>query len=75
VDTIREKVGMSLVSELRMPRSPITQYIKFVGAIVADSGQGPLADGFQKLLDLDTIPKGITLEPLAGANPARTGRE
>ena len=58
-----------------MSRSPITQYIKFVGIIIADSGQGPLADGFKKLLDLDTIPKGVTVEPVAGANPTRTGRE
>jgi hypothetical protein len=58
-----------------MSRSPSTQYIKCVGIITADSGQGPLADGFKKLLDVDTIPKVITVEPVAGANPTRTGRQ
>jgi hypothetical protein len=68
---------MSLAPELwmSMSRSPITQYIKFVGITTADSGQGPLADGFKKLLDLDTLPKVITVEPVAGANPTRTGLE
>ncbi len=35
---------------------------------------GTPADDFKKLLDLDTVPKGITVEPVTGANPTRTGR-
>ena len=66
---------MSLVPELWISRPPIMQYNKFVGIISAGFGQGPLADGLKKLLELDTIPKGITVEPVAGADPTRTGRE
>ena len=75
MDTIRETVGMSLVPELWMSRSPIAKHVEFVGTTVADSGQGPLADGFKSLLDLDTNPKGVTVELVARANPTRIGRE
>jgi hypothetical protein len=65
---------MSLTSELAKPNSPITQYLRFVGAIVADAGRGaPWAAACKRLLDLDSIPTEVAVAPMPGANPAMVG--
>jgi hypothetical protein len=64
---------MSLTTELAKRSSPITQYLRFVGAIVADTGRGtPWAEPCERLLGLDGLPE--TMVPtVPGADPGMVG--
>jgi hypothetical protein len=65
---------MSLTSELDKPTSPITQYLRFVGTLVADAGRGaPWADACKRLLGLDNLAVSTTVAAVAGANPSMVG--
>lgn len=65
---------MSLTSELDKPSSPVTQYLRFVGTLVADAGRGaPWADVCKRLLGLDALSASTTVAPVAGANPSMVG--
>ena len=65
---------MSLTSELATPSSPITQYLRFVGTLVADTGQGtPWAEPCEQLLGLDVLPGSMTVPLVPGADAAMVG--
>lgn len=65
---------MSLTTELAKPSSPIAQYLRFVGALVADTGRGtPWTEPCKRLLGLDALPGSTTVPPVAGADAAMVG--
>lgn len=65
---------MSRTAELADAHSPITQYVRFVGTIVADAGRGaPWAGLCRQLLNLDALKSDVVVQPVAGANPAQVG--
>ena len=65
---------MSLTTELAKPSSPITQYLRFVGALVADTGRGtPWAEPCKRLLGLDALPGSTTVPLVHGADAGMVG--
>jgi hypothetical protein len=65
---------MSLTTELAKPSSPITQYLRFVGALVADTGRGtPWAEPCKRLLGLDALPGSTTVPLVPGADAGMVG--
>ena len=65
---------MSLTTELAKPSSPITQYVKLVGALVADASQGTLwADPCRRLLGLDALPSATVVPVVPGADAGMVG--
>ena len=65
---------MSLTTELAKPSSPITQYLRFVGALVADTGRGtPWAEPCKQLLGLDALPRSTTVPLVPGADAGMVG--
>jgi len=65
---------MSLTTELAKPSSPITQYLKFVGALVADASRGaPWADPCKRLLGLDALPSATVVPAVPGADAGMVG--
>ncbi len=64
---------MSLVSELADRQSPIREYVRFAGTIVADSGVGLMAAEFKKFLGLDALPKSLVVEPVGTTNLPMVG--
>ena len=65
---------MSLTTELAKSSSPITQYLKFVGAIVADTTRGtPWAEPCKRLLGLDTLPSAAVVAAVPGADAGMVG--
>ena len=67
-------LSMSLTTELAKPSSPITQYLRFVSALVADTGRGtPWAEPFKRLLGLDSLPGSTTVPLVPGADAAMVG--
>lgn len=65
---------MSLTSELAKPSSPITQYLKVVGAIVADTTRGtPWAEPCKRLLGLDALPSAAVVPAVPGADAGMVG--
>ena len=65
---------MSLTTELAKPSSTITQYLRFVGALVADTTRGtPWAEPCKQLLGLDALPGSTTVPVVPGADAAMVG--
>ena len=65
---------MSLTTELAQPSSPITQYLRFVGSLVADTGRGtPWAEPCKQLLGLDALPGSTVVPRVSGADAAMVG--
>ncbi len=65
---------MSLTTELAKPSSPITQYLRFVGALVADTARGtPWAEPCKQLLGLDALPGSTAVPLVPGADAAMVG--
>lgn len=65
---------MSLTTELATPTSPITQYLRFVGAIVADATRGaPWAEPCKRLLGLDSLPSATVVPVVPGADAGMVG--
>jgi hypothetical protein len=74
VGTHGRNAAMSLTTELAKPSSPITQYLRFVGALVADTGRGtPWAEPCKRLLGLDGLPGSTTVPLVPGAHAAMVG--
>jgi hypothetical protein len=66
--------SMSLTTELAKPSLLITQYLRFVGALVADAGRGaPRAEPCDQLLGLDALPGSTTVPLVHGADAAMVG--
>lgn len=65
---------MSLTSELANSSSPVTKYLKFVGAIAADTIRGtPWAEPCKRLLGLDTLPSKAVVTAVPGADAGMVG--
>jgi hypothetical protein len=65
---------MSLTTELAKPSSPITQYLRFVGTLVADTGRStPWTEPCKQLLGLDVLPGSMTVPLVPGADAAMVG--
>ena len=65
---------MSLTTELTKSSSPITRYLKFVCAIVADSTRGaPWAEPSKRLLSLDSLPSAAVVTSVPGADAGMVG--
>lgn len=65
---------MSLTSELSKRTSPVAQYLRFVGAIVADASRGaPSGDEFKRLLGLSELDVSTVVMPVDGAAPQMVG--
>lgn len=65
---------MSLTTELAKPSSPITQYLRFVGALVVDTGRGtPWAEPCKQLLGLEAFPGSPTVPMVPGADAGMVG--
>jgi hypothetical protein len=65
---------MSLTGELKNPRSPVTGLVTFAAALVAGAKRGELFDAlFKGLLQVESLPKEMTVPPVAGANAGLVG--
>ncbi|MDA8400047.1 MAG: hypothetical protein M0008_08380 [Actinomycetota bacterium] len=65
---------MSLTTELAKPSSPVAQYLRFVGRLVADTGRDtPWAEPFHRLLGFDSLPGSTTVPLVPGADAAMVG--
>ena len=65
---------MSLTTELAKPSSTITQFLRFVGTLVADTGRGtPWAEPCKQLLGLDALPGSMTVPLVPGTDAAMVG--
>lgn len=65
---------MSLTTQLAKSSSPITQYLKFVGAVVADTTRGtPWAEPCKRLLGLDSLPSVAVVTAVPGADAGMVG--
>ena len=65
---------MSLTSELAIPSSPVTKYLKFVGTLFVDSDRGaPWAEQRNRLLGLDAPPPTKVVPTLPGSDAGMVG--
>jgi hypothetical protein len=65
---------MSLTTELRNPRSPVTELVTFAAALVAGAKRGELFDApFKGLLQVASLPKVMTVPPVDGADAGVVG--